>query len=138
MLKDFRVTDNVSISVGDVYLDLHNDFDLHQVRLTFPTATAEIEFRRRSGVTRALIPAACVLHFVGVDWIQTSHAVVLQADNFVEEIGYKGPTDMDHSWLVREEHSTSQFHLCFRLGNDEFVRIHAASGNALLVVDEGD
>lgn len=133
MLKNFVVADSVGIKVGVQYVDLHNDYDFAQVRLSAREAMIEIEFKLRSDQGASSLPDSIVLQFRNVDWFQTSHGVAGRANSDLVEIGYKNAGDTDHDWLIREEQAAPGSHLFFRLPGDEFIRIHARNVSALFV-----
>jgi hypothetical protein len=132
MLKDFLIADNVGVKIGAQYADLHNDYDLTQIRIGSRDSIVEIEFKLRHEAANMQRPATIVFRFSNVDWFQTSHGVANVGDGDLAEIGYKEPEDTDHNWLIREEQAAAESHMFFRLTNDEYIRIHARKAQALL------
>jgi hypothetical protein len=132
VLKNFVVADSAGIKIAAQYADLHNDYDFMQVRLNCRESTVELEFRARPDLGVNSLPESIVLQFNGVDWFQTSHGIASRVIIDLVEIGYKGPADTDHDWLMREEQAASNSHMFFRLIGDEFIRIHARRASALL------
>lgn len=131
MLKDFEVVNAVGIRTQGIYFDIHNEFDLVQIRLRPPDRTVELEFaataRKPTGA-----PATIVLQFLDVDWLQISPRVFLSDNCEVLEFGYKEPTDDNHDWLIREVHWSPDLHFFLRLSGDEFVRLLARRAKAIL------
>jgi hypothetical protein len=124
MLKDFVIADAVGIRTQDKYIDLHNEFDLVQIRLGLQERTVELEFSA-TGSSAAKKPGTILLQFIEVDWIQISPRVLLISNREVLELGYKEASDSDHDWLMREEQASPDAHFFLRLSEDEFVRLHA-------------
>jgi hypothetical protein len=129
MLKDFVIADAVGIRTKDSYFDLHNGFDLVQIRLSPRSNSVELEFGEAT--TRATgTENAVILRFLDVDWMELSPRAVSAKD--VLELGYKEPSDRNHDWLLREDQATSEAHFFLRLAGDEFVRVHARRANAII------
>jgi hypothetical protein len=131
MLKDFVIDDDsVGIRAQGNYVDLHNEFDLAEIRLNPRKSCVELEFVRSfSGPTKSL--ARLLLQFHEVDWIQISPGA-LSCDGEVLELGYKEPSDKNHDWLLHEKQASPDAHLFLRLSKDEFVRVHARKATAAL------
>ena len=131
MLKDFVIADAVAIQVQGKYIDLHNQFDLIEIRINLAGRAAQIEF---AATEPGISPAKIVLRFTDVDWMQISPEA-LKYTGYIEELGYKEPMDNDHEWLLREEQASPRAHLFLRLPEDEFVRIHAKRAQAEVLSD---
>jgi hypothetical protein len=50
MLKDFTVAeDAVGLQASGACFDLHNDYNLHEIRIHFPAKALDVEFRPANG-----------------------------------------------------------------------------------------
>jgi hypothetical protein len=133
VLKDFVIADDsAGIEVGDWYLDMHNEYDLVQIRMSQRERTAELEFICIAASRAPGHPHTVVLQFTEVDWFQTSPKILDSGSGGVLEIGYKEPSDTAHDWLIRERQANPNAHLFFRLTGDEFLRVHARRARILL------
>ncbi|HKU64868.1 MAG TPA: hypothetical protein VJQ06_07410 [Rhizomicrobium sp.] len=121
MLKDFVIADAVGIQMQGKYIDLHNEFDLMQIRLSPQVHVLELEF---AASRPNASPTKFVIQFVEVDWLQISPCALKSGADIVE-LGYKEPLDNDHDWLMSEEQASPEAHLFLRLSEDEFIRLHA-------------
>ena len=128
MLKDFVIADSVAIQTQEKYVDLHNEFDLTEVRIDLREHKIEIEF---AVVEQRGAPAKITLRFTEVDWMQRSPEA-LKYPGCIEELGYKEPLDNDHDWLISESQASPRAHLFIRLPEDEFIRIHSKRAQAVI------
>lgn len=76
-----------------------------------------------------------MLQFLDVDWIQLSPRALSAGGGDVLELGYKGPSDADHDWWLREAQASPDAHLFLRLAGDESVRLHARRARAIVSAD---
>jgi len=130
MNKNFCVADAVAIQVGGVYADLHNDFNLHSLEIEFTEKVVRLVFTRTVASRGSNSCRRLTLTFVGLDYLSASPEVITTMARDIAEIGYKGPLDFDHDWLMSEGQAMSADHFFLRLAGDEFVRLHGASASA--------
>lgn len=137
MLKDFVIDDDsVGLRAQGRYVDLHNEFDLTNIRLNVRERSAELEFARISSTPGNSPVIQVFLKFLDVDWLQISSGV-LSGNGEVLELGYKEPPDNNNDWLAREGQASADAHFFLRLPKDEFVRIHASRATVTLKSGDG-
>jgi hypothetical protein len=126
MNKNFAVAaDSVRVLVGDRYCDLHNHFHLFQIVIDFAERALAVVAIRISDSATAVSARRVELRFLDVDFVRLSEGALTASNSYIEEMGYKNPTDFDHDWLIGEDESSAADHFFLRLGNDEFLRIHS-------------
>jgi hypothetical protein len=130
MTKNFRVADAVAIEVGDIYADLHNDFDLRSLEIDFAEKAVRLVFARAVDARGSYSCSRLTLTFVGVDYLNASPGAIAVMGRDVSEIGYKEPLDFDYDWLMGESQASPADHFFLRFAGDEFIRLHGASALA--------
>lgn len=129
MERNFLIRDAVAVVFDNEYFDLHNDFDFVEVRVFFGEKKVSFCFNRHDG------EGVFFLNVLGVSHFSMSAIYSALGDRDVVEIGYKGPDDFDHDWLVSEEHSSLEDHLFIRLSGDDFIRVYGHSAKASMARD---
>ena len=130
MAKNFCVVDAVAIEVGSIYADLHNDFELRSLEIDFTEKVFRLVFARAVGARGPNSCSRLTLTFIGVDYLSVSPGAIAAIARDITEMGYKGPLDFDHDWLMSEGQASSADHFFLRLTGDEFIRLHGASASA--------
>lgn len=134
MLKDFVIVDSAALQAHGRHIDLHNFFELAEIRLNPLSSSVELEFAKKKTVRFAdpSDPDKVVIHFSDVDWLELSPGAFAIKSGDIMELGYKEPLDKYHDWLLGEESASHQAHLFFRFENDEFLRVHAKSAKTIV------
>lgn len=121
MNKNFAIgQSNELVQNGTVY-DLHNLFDFagmiigskKWVRMLFEPNAKHGKGQR-----------SITLDFADVDYLELSSKFGSRCIPDLDEVGYKSPGDQDDEWLTGEQQATSDDHLFFRFGSEDYVRIH--------------
>ena len=128
MNKSFSVGQSNELVLGEKVYDLHNCYNVSGVSLA-ANRTLQMFFIPDSQWGGDYSPI--VLEFTGVDFLEFKLACHANQAVDLHEMGYKSLGDQDDAWLLTEEQATPQDHLFFRLGGDNYVRIH--SKNAVLI-----
>jgi hypothetical protein len=122
MEKDFEVgQSNELIRQGTVH-DLHNLYDFAWITID-DDSRVRISFVPNAQHGKGQRPI--VLEFDGIDYLELSANFGVRQISLLEEMGYKSPEDHDHEWLMSERQATMRDHLFFRLGSEDFIRIHS-------------
>ena len=73
-----------------------------------------------------------VLQFLDVDSIQLSNGILSVDEPYVDDLGYKEPSDTDYDSVMLERDALPAAHFFLRVGGDEFVRVQARRAKAIL------
>lgn len=120
MIKNFKIMDAIALSFEDNYFDLHNDFEITQLRMN--ERDLIINFSSLNGSEKN---KSIEIIFHEFSYFESDVFPLVDRCLFVSEIGYKNPDDMDCDWLLDEKSSTTGDHLFFRFDADNFLRIFA-------------
>ena len=121
MNKDFEVGQSNELIRQDEIYDLHNLYDFDQISIG---GNLRVQISFTPNVQHGKGHRPIVLDFEAVDYLELSEQFGVRPISLLEEIGYKNPEDHDHEWLMSERQAMGTDHLFFRLGGDEFIRIH--------------
>ena len=127
MEKNFVVRDAVAVVVDGQYFDLHNEFDLCEIKALLGEGRVILRFQRSGSAyhTQMFLDISEVSYFS-----LNSPASALHSRDVIE-IGYKNPDDFDHDWLLPEANASPEDHLFIRLSSDDFIRIHGSQAQML-------
>ena len=106
----------------DEVYDLHNSYDFDQITVG---SNRRVQISFTPNVQHGKGQRPIVLEFETVDYLELSEQFGVRPISLLEEIGYKSPEDHDHEWLMGERQAAETDHLFFRLGGDDFIRIHS-------------
>lgn len=122
MIRNFILTDAVTLDWDDKWFDLHNTFDVYDLTHSFTEKTLSITF---VGLPEFMGCAPLVtLAFFGIRRFYCSSEVLNLAEPTLAEMGFKNPDDFDHDWLLEEKMATTQDDFFLRFDKDEFLRIY--------------
>lgn len=133
MNKNFVIRDAVTVEVGGVSADLHNDFDLRDVSIFFGDGRVLFRFERYVDARSAIGPKDVTLEISGVDFLSVSAGDFGLENRTVVEMGYKSPSDFDHDWLAPENKAVGEDHLFIRLVGDGFIRVHGGAASVSFI-----
>ncbi|MEP1444738.1 MAG: hypothetical protein ABJK37_01315 [Paraglaciecola sp.] len=117
MDKNFIVGQSNELIVEGTMFDLHNDFNLEQVR--YDGANLLVELSSVANKQRAS------LRFDEIKFVL--FAKKTNFDNYwgIEEFGYKSPDDFDDDWLLSEQQAKLGDHFFIRFIGDDYLRIYS-------------
>jgi len=120
MTKTFVVDRGVEIVQEEVTYDLHNNYAISGIAF-ISEGDLVVIFNQLKGKGSLLIRC------VGLDYIAMSICVSRASLIFIDEVGYKDPSDNNDEWLMTEEQASSKDHLYFRLEGGGYLRFHCES-----------
>lgn len=133
MKKSFKIGQSNEIVVGDMVYDLHNCYDVAGVSMS---GDGVFCMRFQPNPEWGMNCRAIAIEFARVDYLTFRIDPHSEETADLQEMGYKNPNDEDDSWLLSEDQSVPDDHLCLRFDGDNFVRIH--SKEAALIEQGGE
>lgn len=122
MIRNFKLSDSVTLSLTDTSFDLHNFFDLQSLSYDYQHRTLTLVF---IGIDRLLgYPAKASLEFRGIQKLSSSCGIMNLKEQTLDEMGFKNPDDNDLDWLIEEQMASVADDFVMRFIHDEYLRIH--------------
>lgn len=122
-LVNFKICDNYAISMGSIWLDLHNEYNFEGYRYDV-TTNSVILLWSLSGLGRpaeALLAQKVTIRFVGVDLLKTkllSGADDSAGAGILSFLGFLHPDDLEiMDGCLTQEESGPAYHMIFRFEN---------------------
>ena len=122
MEKDFRIGQSNELIKGSVLYDLHNLYDFSGCLLK-SDRSFYLFFAPNPSHGAGHCPVA--VEFLDVNFLGFSPNFGAGGLQDLEEMGYKSPSDLDDSWLLRVEQAATPDHLFFRFTGNAYIRIHS-------------
>ena len=122
MKKDFVIgQSNELIQNGKIY-DIHNHYDVFDIAFV---SKKNLEITFIPNAVHGKNSPAIKLEFVGIDYLELRLNYENESVSDLDEMGYKQCTDQNIEWLLTEEQATDKDHMFFRLGGENFIRVHS-------------
>ena len=140
MKKNFTVTSPISIQIGKAHVDLHNDFEFHQ--LVFDLSERKcllIWSDEKNDASVARDHLRITFHNVKIFSVRERQPEYpLKEDQNLSFVGYLHPDDLSiMNGFLPEENSSNNFHMIFGFESGFSIKLYADEVTAELSVKEG-
>jgi hypothetical protein len=122
MRKNFEIGLSIELVQGGRVYDLHNCYYFSGIVIG---SEQSVEIAFDPDRVHGIESPPLIIRFDAVDYLELSPGFGVRDTRDLDEVGYKNPDDRDDEWLQSEFQSDRGDHLFFRVGSDDFIRIHS-------------
>jgi hypothetical protein len=135
MIRNFKIHNSIAIQIDSSYFDLHNCYDLEQIRLLVCNESSiEMSFQRTEGHwVPTDSPKRIQIVFQKIKYLEFSPFLLNNFSPNIEEVGFKEANDHDYNWLLTEEQADNDCHIFFRFENEEYLRLYCEQISFLIL-----